>query len=122
MQIFIVQIVAKPGHEDAVTRFYQEGEQFLRKAKGFRSRKIYRSQTGAMAKAVRKLYTAEELAKHAEPPHEDPGTQFVIVEQWDSLDDRMHYTKHGGGPGNKDLIPHLLPQHSHEFFEDVSVA
>jgi heme-degrading monooxygenase HmoA len=117
MQTYIVQVVAKP----AGTRFYRDVEPVLRKAKGFRGRKIYRGQTGAMATAVRKLYTAEELAKHAEPPHEDPGTQFVIVEQWDSLDDRMHFTKHGEGPSSKDLIPHLLPAHSHEFFEDVSV-
>ena len=81
---------------------------------------MFRGQTGAMSAAVRKLYTEEELAKHAEPPHEDTGTQFVIVEAWDSIDDRMLFSKHVQGPRTKDLLGHLMPQHSHEFFEDIS--
>ncbi|MDH3510134.1 MAG: hypothetical protein OER85_04675 [Gammaproteobacteria bacterium] len=121
MQNYVVQVVAKPGHEEPVTRFYQELEPLLREAKGFRGRKMLRGQTGVMAAAVKKLYTEEELAKHAEPPHEDTGTQFVIIEGWDSVEDRMLFSKNVQGSRTKDLIGHLLPQHSHEFFEDISI-
>lgn len=121
MENYIVQVVAKPGHEEPVTRFYQDLEPLLREAKGFRTRKIFRGQTGAMAAAVKKLYTEEELAQHAEPPHEDTGTQFVIIEAWDSVEDRILFGKHVQAPRMRDLIEHLMPQHGHEFFEDVSV-
>jgi len=99
MQTYIVSIVIKTGHEDDVVRFYQELEPQLREAPGFHGRQIFLAKTGTMAAAVRKLYTAEELAKHAEPPHEDPGVQLIMI-----------------------IIPHLLPNHSHEFYEDRSVA
>ena len=121
MENYVVQVVAKPGHEKEVTQFYQDLEPLLREAKGFRGRKMFRGQTGAMAAAVKKLYTEEELAKHAEPPHEHPGTQFVIIEEWDSVDDRMLFSKNVQGPRTPNLLPHLLPEHSHEFFEDISV-
>jgi heme-degrading monooxygenase HmoA len=120
MENYIVQVVARAGHENEVTQFYADLEPALREAKGFRGRKVYRGQMGTMAKAVRSLYSAEELAKHAEPPHEHPGTQFVIVEQWDSVDDRMQFSKNVQSARTKELIPHLLPDHSHEFFEEVS--
>ena len=121
MENYIVEVVAMPGHEDAVTRFYQDLEPLLREAKGFRERTIFRGQTGAMAAAVKELYTEEELAKHPEPPHDDTGTQFVIIEAWDSVEDRILFGKNVQGPRMKDLIGHLTPQHSHEFFEDISV-
>jgi hypothetical protein len=72
-----------------------------------------------MAAAVKKVYTAEELAQHAEPPHEDPGTMFIVVENWDSVDHRIAFGKKNG-KRNMELIPHLLPEHSHEFYDDFS--
>jgi len=121
MQNYVVQVSAKPGHEEEVTKFYQDLEPLLKEAKGFRGRKMFRAQTGTMAAAVRARSTEEELAKHAEPPHEHPGTQFVIVESWDSIDDRMQFSMSVQAPRTRDLIPHLLPDHSHEFFEDISL-
>ena len=121
MQNYIVQVVAKPGHEEGVTKFYQDLEPLLREAQGFRGRQMFRGQTGTMAAAVRARYTEEELAKHAEPPHEHPGTQFVIIETWDSIDDRMDFSMNVQAGRTKDLLEHLLPEHSHEFFEDISV-
>ena len=121
MHNYIVTVMAKPGHADAVTEFYREMEPLMKDAKGYHGRKIYRARTGAMAEGVKKIYTAEELAKHAEPPHEDPGTQFVMIEWWDSIEDRLQFSKSVAGSRSKELIPHLLPQHSHEFYDDVSV-
>ena len=119
MENYIVQVTAKSGHEQAVTQFYADLGSLLKEAKGFRGRKMYRGQTGTMAAAVRSRLSEEELAKHPEPPHEHPGTQFVIVEQWDSVDDRMQFSMNVQAARTKELIPHLLPEHSHEFFEEI---
>jgi heme-degrading monooxygenase HmoA len=115
---FIVTVTAQPGHDAAVTSYYESLKPVLAEADGFIARKIYRSRTGEMAAAVKKAYTEEELAKHAEPPHEDPGTTFVIVEQWNSVEDRIAFGKQTG-QRNVELIPHLLPAHSHEFFDEL---
>ena len=122
MHTYIVNVTAKPGHDEQVARFYRDMEALYKDAAGFRGRKIYQAKTGTMAEAVHRIYTAEELAQHAEPPHEDPGTQFIIIEEWDSIDDRMHFSKNLAGGRNRDLIPHLLPEHSHEFYDDISVS
>lgn len=119
---YIVTVIARPGHEAQVAEFYQAQEDALNAADGFIGRKIFKAQTGKMVEAVRKMYTPEELAKHPEPPHDDPGTQFILIEQWESVDQRMQHSKKAEAARAKDLIPHLLPQHSHEFYEDISVA
>jgi len=121
MQNYVVQVSAKPGHEEEVTKFYQDLEPLLKEAKGFRGRQMLRGQMGTMAAAVKARLSKEELAKHAEPPHEHPGTQFVIIETWDSIDDRMQFSMNVQAARTKELIPHLLPDHSHEFFEDISL-
>lgn len=118
---YIVSIFVKSGHEGDVARFYQELEPELKEAPGYHGRKIYQAKTGTMAEAVHRIYTPEELAAHAEPPHEDPGVQFIIIEFWDSVDERMNFSRNVQGSRQKALIPHLMPQHSHEFFEDISV-
>ena len=122
METYIVTIFVKSGHEDEVARFYQDMEPLMQEAKGFQSRKLYRARTGAMAEGVHKLYTAEELAKHAEPPHEDAGTQIIMIEIWEGIEDRLLFSKNIAGARTKELIPHLLPQHSHEFYEDISIT
>ena len=122
METYIVTVTAKPGHENDVARFYQEMEPLMQEAKGFRGRKIFQARTGAMAEGVKKIYTAEELAKHAEPPHGDVGTQFVMIEMWDTVEDRLLFSKNVAGGRNRDLIPHLLPEHSHEFYQEISVG
>ena len=122
MQTYIATVFVKSGHEDEVAKFYQDLEPLLKKAKGYHGRKLYRAQNGTMAAGVREMYTEEELAKHAEPPHEDPGVQFISVELWDSVEVRLQFSKGAAASRTKDLIPHLLPQHSHEFYEEISVA
>ncbi len=120
METFIITIMAKPGHEEEVTRFYQDLKEASKGAKGLRERKMFRARTGVMAEAVKKIYTPEELAAHPEPPHADAGTQFVIVEVWDSIDDRMLNSKNTETEKRvKNLVPHLLPLHSHEFYQEI---
>jgi heme-degrading monooxygenase HmoA len=120
METFIVSITAKPGHEDSVATFYLETEEMLKAAPGYQGRKIYQAKVGEHVAAVRRHYTAEELAKHPEPPHGHPGTDFIIIEFWDSADARMDFSKNVMGGKNKELFPHLEPSHSHEFFEEIT--
>lgn len=120
MVTYIATVWAKPGHENEVTRFYQELEPLMRAAKGYRGRKILRARTGTMAAAVRKVVTPEESARHAE--HAPPGTHFVMVEEWDSVEDRVAFSRGASASRGRELFPHILPDHSHEFYEDVSPA
>jgi hypothetical protein len=41
---YIVQVVAKPGHESQVADFYQSAWTLLKFEKGFRGRKVFRVQ------------------------------------------------------------------------------
>ena len=105
-----VTVTAKPGHEDAVAEFYLKNEELLKSAPGFQGRKIYQAQVGEHVAAVRRAYTEEELAKHPEPPHEHPGTAFIIIEFWDSIDARMDFSKNVmTGKSQASLFPHLEP-------------
>lgn len=119
MEIYITTIYAKHGHEDQVAQFYQNQEGELKKAKGFRNRKIMRARPGTMVEAVKKVMSAEDIAKHSEAAGPD-GVHFVIVEEWDSIDDKMTYSRSIDSSRNRDLIPHLLPEHSHEYYDDIS--
>ena len=92
----------------------------MKTARGYRGRKILRARTGTMAAAVRKVVSAEEAARH--PEHEAKGTHFVMVEQWDSVDERIAFSRGAAAGRTRDLIPHILPEHSHEFYEDVTPA
>jgi hypothetical protein len=120
MVTYIATIWAKPGHENEVTRFYQDLEPLMRAAPGYQGRKILRARTGTLAAAVRKLVTPEEAARHAE--RAAPGTQFIMVEEWDSVENRIAFSRGASASRGKDLLPHILPEHSHEFYEDVSPA
>ena len=74
-----------------------------------------------MVAAVRRIMTPDELAAHKEPPHEEPeGVHIIVIETWDSVDDRFAFSRGLGKERNKALFPHLLPEHTHEFYEDVS--
>lgn len=120
MVTYIATVWAKTGHEQEVTKFYQDLEPLMRAAKGFRSRKILRARNGAMVEAVRKYVSAEEMARHAE--HGPPGTQFIMVEEWDSADDRVVFSRGASAGRSRELFPHILGQHTHEFYEDVTPA
>lgn len=119
MEIYIATVFAKHGHEDEVTRFYQDLEPMYADVKGFHGRQILRARPGTMVEAVKKVVTAEEMAAHAEPPG-PPGVHFVIVERWDSVDDRIAFSRSLDRDRQKALFPHLLPEHTHEFYSDVT--
>jgi heme-degrading monooxygenase HmoA len=120
MVTYIATVWAKPGHEKEVTRFYQELEPLMREARGYRGRRILRARTGTMVAAIRKVVSAEEMARHPEP--EPKGTHFVMVEEWDSVEERIAFSRGASAGRSKELFPHILPEHSHEFYEDVSPA
>jgi len=120
MVIYIVTVRAKPGCEAEVSRFYQDLEPQLRAARGYRGRQVLRARTGTMAAAVRQSLTAEELARMPEKP--PAGTQFVLIERWDSVEDRMAFSRGVAASRGKELFPFLLPEHSHEFYEDITPA
>jgi len=120
MITYVVSMLAKPGHELAVTKFCQDLEPVMREAPGFRGRRILRARPGTLEAEVRRVTPPEELKgghAHAEGP---AGVHFVMVEQWDSVADRVAFSRGVSRTRSKDLFPHLLPQHSHEFYEDVT--
>lgn len=119
MQAYIAIVNAKPGRDQQVADFYQQLQPLLKQAEGYMGRKIYRSQNGTMADWVQNNYSAEERAGHPEHTGEDGGTQFILVETWASVDARMRFTKDVLGARMRDLIPHLLPEHSHEFYQEI---
>ncbi len=122
MQPYIVTIRIKTGHEEEVVLFYQNLESLLREAPGYHGRQIYLAKAGSMANAIRKLYPPEDLDKnHAEPPHDDAGVQLIMIEQWDSIEERILFSKNVVAGRQKEIFPYLLPNHSHEFYEDRSV-
>lgn len=118
MVIYVATVWAKPGHEAEVTKFYQELAPLLREAVGYRSRRMLRGKMGTMEAAVRKVATAQELAGHAE--HTPPGTHFILIEEWDSVEQRLSFSRNASASRGKDLYPHILPEHTHEFFEDLT--
>ena len=119
MEIYVTTVFAKNGHEDQVTKFYGDQEELLKEAKGYRSRQILRARTGTMVEADKKVLSAEEIARHAEAAGPD-GTHFVIIEQWDSIEEKTAYSRSVDAGRVKDLIPHLLPEHTHEYYEDIT--
>jgi len=121
MVTFITCIYAKPGRELAVTQFYQDQAQALNDAKGYRSRQILRARPGTVEAELRRVMPPEQLKGSHE--HEGPaGVHFVIIEHWDSVQERVAFTRTIAGDRGKGLFPHLLPEHSHEFSEDVTTA
>ena len=118
MERFIVHITAKHGHEDEVAKFYADAEAEMKTAKGYRGRVIYQAETGKMVEAVHRFYTPEELAADPEPEHGPSGTDFVMIEYWDSVDERMAFTKNRK-VDKSGLVVHLEPEHSHEFFKEI---
>jgi hypothetical protein len=119
MELFIVHVSAKHGHADDVAKYYADGEAEMKKAKGYRGRIVYQAETGKMVEAVHRFYTPEELANDPEPPHGPLGTDFIVIEYWDSVDERMKFAKERK-QDKMGLVVHLEPDHSHEFFTEIS--
>jgi len=120
METFVVAITAKPGSEDQVSEFYLKQQNEYAKAKGFRGRQILRAQHGTMVNALRKYMSDEEIASHPEPDLGEKGVHFVIIEHWDSVDDRMAYSQSRDKTVDRELFPLLQPAHSHEFYTDIT--
>ena len=119
METFIVHITAQHGHADAVAEYYAAGEAEMKQAPGYRGRIIFQAETGKMVEAVNRFYTPAELSRDPEPPHESPGTDFIVIEYWDSVDERMQFAK-SRKQDKKGLVVHLEPDHSHEFFTEIA--
>ena len=119
MVTYIATVYAKPGHELQVTKFYQDLEPLLKEAKGFRGRQMLRARPGTMEAEVRRVVPPQELKGH---PEDQPGVHFVLIEQWDSVADRIAFSRGASAGRTRELFPHLLPEHTHEFYEDVSPA
>ncbi len=119
MATYIATLMVKPGHEPAVGKYYQDLEPLLREAPGFRSRQVFRARPGTLVAEVRRVTPPEELAAH---PHEGgpEGVQFIIIEHWNQVADRVAFARGASRQRAMDLFPHLLPAHSHEFYDDVT--
>lgn len=122
MENFVITFTAKPGAADKVADFYLGQQAEYEQAKGFRGRTIYRAKAGTMVAAVKERMSPEELAKHPEQHHdgEERGIHFVIVEQWDSVDDRMNFSMSRDNSRDRELFPNLMPAHTHEFYSAVT--
>ena len=74
-----------------------------------------------MFKAIQSRMTAEQIAKHPAPEvDEEQGTEFILIEHWESAELRMDFTMNRSKERDKDLFPYLLPRHASEFYEDIS--
>lgn len=123
METVVVRIAAKPGHEDKVEEFYTSQQAEYEAAEGFVSRTILRARTGAMLESLRARMTPEQMAKHPAPEVDgEQGTEFLLIERWESADARMKFTMSRSKERDKDLFPHLLPQHASEYYDDVTGA
>ena len=123
MVTYIATVWAQHGHEDDVARFYLDQEESLKAAEGFRSRQIMQAKPGTMLQAVLPYLNDEERAradKVMEEGHGPKGVHFIVVEQWDSIDQKTRFSRAQDSGRQKDLIPHLLPEHTHEYYSDIT--
>lgn len=120
MVTYIATIYAKPGHEEAVTRFYQDMEPLLAAARGYKGRHLMRARPGTLEAEVRRVTPPEVLKAHAHETAAPEGVHFVMIEHWDSVADRVAFARGASAGRGKDLFPHILPQHTHEFYEDMT--
>jgi heme-degrading monooxygenase HmoA len=121
MVTYVATLYAKHGSETDVAQFYQDMEAQLNAAPGFRQRTILRAKPGTMFAIVKPMLSEEQLASNREPPHPE-GVHFVMIEEWDSAEDRVKFSRGQDKSRAAKLYPHLLPQHTHEFYEDISPA
>lgn len=121
METVVVRIAAKAGAEDKVEQFYVGQQAEYEAADGFISRTILRARTGTMLESIRSRMTPEQIAKHPAPePEGEQGTEFLLIERWESIDSRMTFTMSRSKERDKELFPYLLPQHAAEYYDEVT--
>ena len=120
MATYILNVIAKRGHENAVTDLFESLQEQLEQADGFQSRTIYRAKDGLFLDTVKQVFTKEELDQMANQEMPGPdGVHFMIHETWESPEQRVRYSHGNERQFLGQLVPHLLPEHSHEFYEVV---
>lgn len=122
METVVVRIAAKEGMEENVEQFYLSQQAEYEAAEGFISRQILRARTGAMIKTILSRLTPEQIAKHPKPPEPEgeQGTEFLLIECWESVEARTNFTMSRSKERDKDLFPYLLPQHASEYYDEVT--
>ncbi len=119
MVTYIATLFAKVGSEDEVAKFYQDMEPQMSTAQGFKGRQIMRAKPGTMFSIVKNYLSEEDLARASEAPHAE-GVHFVMIEKWETAEDRVKFSRSQDKSRAASLYPHLLPQHTHEFYEDIT--
>jgi heme-degrading monooxygenase HmoA len=115
--IYVASIWAKPGEEEAVSDQYRKMAELLKTVDGYKGGHMLRARNGAFIDAVRKV--RDLPANNPEEEHGPEGTNFVIVEIWESDEARAKLSSVPGyAPIHQATVPHLLPQHTHEFYEE----
>jgi heme-degrading monooxygenase HmoA len=121
METVVVRINTKAGMEDKVEQFYLGQQAEYEAAEGFISRTILQARTGTMLESIRSRMTPEQIAKHPAPkPEGEQGTEFLLIERWESIDSRMTFTMSRSKERDKELFPYLLPQHASEYYDEVT--
>lgn len=120
METVVVQITARAGMEDKVESFYLGQQAEYEAAPGFIDRTILKARTGVMFDALKSRMTAEQIARHPAPEAAgEQGTDFILIERWESVEDRMNFTMNRSRERDKELFPYLLPRHASEFYDVV---
>ena len=121
METVVVRIAAKPGMEDNVSKFYLDQQAEYDAAKGFLGRTILKAKAGTMLESIRSRMTPEQMAKHPAPEIDgEQGTEFLLIERWESVESRLEFTMNRSKERDKDLFPYLLPQHAAEYYEVIT--
>jgi heme-degrading monooxygenase HmoA len=115
---YVVTFTAQPGKEDIVADYYLGMQPDYEAAPGFIGRQIYRAKPGTMVEALKKIMTPEQMAAHPEPEH-DGSVHFVVIEQWESIDDRIAFGQSVDKSRQAGLFPNLKPAHTHEYYDQI---
>jgi len=119
MEIYIATIFVKPGFEDKVAAYHKLMQDEMQGVPGFLGRDVYQADNGRLMDEVKKVYTEEQIRQNAEDPH-PPATHFVIVEKWEDASARMAFVKSVASEKKHEIIPYLLPDHTHEFYKHIA--
>ena len=120
MVTYILNVIAKRGHENEVTELFASRREQLEQADGFQSVTIYRARDGLFVNTVREVYTPEELEQMANQEQPGPdGIHFMIHETWETPLHRVRHSRENERQFLGQLVQHLLPEHSHEFYDVV---